>query len=83
MASTRLPGKPLRDINGKPMLQHVFERALESGATEVVIATDDARIADAAESFGATVCMTGEHHQSGTERIAEVAEIMSAWEARG
>jgi len=75
-ASTRLPGKPLRDINGKPMLQHVFERALESGATEVVIATDDARIADAAESFGATVCMTGEHHQSGTERIAEVAEVM-------
>lgn len=75
-ASVRLPGKPLVEINGKPMIQHVHERACESGATEVVIATDDARIADAADAFGAVVCMTGDHHASGTERIAEVADIM-------
>jgi len=75
-ASTRLPAKALREINGKPMLQHVYERGLESAATEVVIATDDERIADAAEAFGATVCMTGDQHQSGTERIAEVADLL-------
>ena len=75
-ASTRLPGKALLDINGKPMLQHVYERGLESEASEVVIATDDERIAGAAEEFGATVCMTGNQHQSGTERIAEVADLM-------
>ncbi len=75
-ASTRLPGKALLDINGKPMLQHVYERGVESGASEVVVATDDDRIADAAEGFAATVCMTGEHHRSGTERIAEVAELL-------
>ncbi|MDH3532556.1 MAG: 3-deoxy-manno-octulosonate cytidylyltransferase [Gammaproteobacteria bacterium] len=74
-ASTRLPGKPLRDILGKPMLQHVYERGCESSADEVIIATDDERIATAAESFGATVCMTGSQHQSGTERIAEVADV--------
>lgn len=74
-ASTRLPGKPLRQILDKPMLQHVYERGCESSATEVLIATDDERIAAAAEAFGATVCMTGTHHQSGTERIAEVADI--------
>ena len=74
--STRLPGKPLVDIRGKPMIQHVHERALDSAASEVVIATDDERIAQAAESFGATVCMTSDQHQSGTERIAEVADIM-------
>jgi 3-deoxy-manno-octulosonate cytidylyltransferase (CMP-KDO synthetase) len=75
-ASTRLPGKPLRDINGKPMLQHVHERAVESSAREVVIATDDERIARAAEDFGARVCMTGDHHASGTERIAEVCDLL-------
>ena len=75
-ASTRLPGKPLIELNGKPMIQHVYERGCESGAVEVVIATDDDRIADAAESFSATVCMTGPDHQSGTERIAEVADLM-------
>ena len=69
-ASVRLPGKALRDIGGKPMIQHVYERGTESAATEVVIATDDERIAEAAEAFGAVVCMTGDHHQSGTERIA-------------
>ncbi len=75
-ASTRLPGKALLDIHGKPMLQHVWERGTESGASEVIIATDDERIADAAESFGATVCMTGDQHRSGTERIAEVADLL-------
>ena len=75
-ASTRLPGKPLRDINGKPMIEHVYRRGLESSAREVVIATDDERIADAAESFGAAVCMTGDQHRSGTERIAEVADLL-------
>lgn len=75
-ASTRLPGKALLDICGKPMLQHVYERGTESKAREVVIATDDDRIAEAAEAFNATVCMTSDSHQSGTERIAEVAELL-------
>ena len=75
-ASVRLPGKPLLAIHGKPMLQHVWERGTESDATEVVIATDDERIAEAAEGFGAVVCMTAVDHRSGTERIAEVADIM-------
>jgi len=72
-ASTRLPGKPLLDLGGKPMLQHVYERALESGAGSVVVATDDERIAGASRAFGATVWMTSARHRSGTERIAEVA----------
>ncbi len=75
-ASVRLPGKALREILGKPLIRHVYERGAESRAREVIIATDDERIADAAETFGATVCMTGDHHGSGTERIAEVADIM-------
>lgn len=75
-ASTRLPGKPLRDIGGKPMLEHVWLRGRESDASEVVIATDDERIASAAEAFGALVCMTGNQHRSGTERIAEVADLL-------
>ena len=76
-ASTRLPGKPLREINGKPMIEHVYRRGRESCARDVVIATDDDRIADACEIFGATVCMTGDQHRSGTERIAEVADLMN------
>lgn len=75
-ASTRLPGKALRELGGKPMLQHVYERGSQSAATEVVIATDDVRIADAAAAFGATVCMTCNQHRSGTERIAEVADLL-------
>ena len=75
-SSTRLPGKALVDIGGKPMIEHVYERGTESAASEVVIATDDERIAEAAEACGATVCMTADHHSSGTERIAEVADIM-------
>lgn len=71
-ASTRLPGKPLLDIGGKPMLQHVYERACASGAEEVIIATDDARVAETARAFGATVEMTRATHQSGTDRLAEV-----------
>jgi 3-deoxy-manno-octulosonate cytidylyltransferase (CMP-KDO synthetase) len=74
-ASSRLPGKPLLDIAGKPMIQHVYERAQESLADEIIIATDDHRIADIASSFGADVCMTSEHHPSGTDRLAEVAKV--------
>ena len=73
-ASSRLPGKPLAKIAGKPMLAHVWERALQSGAVGVVIATDDARIEAAARDFGADVCMTAPTHASGTDRIAEVAD---------
>lgn len=69
--SKRLPGKALLEIAKKPMLQHVYERALQSGAESVVIATDDEKIKKVAEDFGATVCMTSSEHQSGTERIAE------------
>lgn len=72
-ASERLPGKPLRLIGGKPMLQHVYERATESTASDVVIATDDERIAAAANSFSAKCCMTSRAHMSGTDRLAEVA----------
>lgn len=75
-ASTRLPGKPLREIRGKPMLEHVWRRGRESDAREVVVATDDTRIAAVAENFGAAVCMTGGQHRSGTERIAEVADLL-------
>ncbi|MGH8584866.1 MAG: 3-deoxy-manno-octulosonate cytidylyltransferase [Gammaproteobacteria bacterium] len=71
--SSRLPGKPLLDIAGKPILQHVFERARESGAARVVVATDDERIKARAEAFGATVCITAPEHASGTDRIAEAA----------
>ena len=73
-ASTRLPGKTLLDIAGKPMIQHVFERATESEATQVIIATDDQRIASAVKAFGADVCMTKTNHSSGTDRLAEVAQ---------
>jgi 3-deoxy-manno-octulosonate cytidylyltransferase (CMP-KDO synthetase) len=74
-ASERLPGKPLRQIAGKRLLQHVFERAVESEAREVIVATDDHRIDEAAKEFGASVCMTGTHHRSGTERLAEVSRL--------
>ncbi len=79
-ASTRLPGKPLRDIDGKTMLQHVYERALQSGADEIVVATDDERIAVVAHGFGAEVCMTSAAHGSGTDRLAEVAHTLN-WDA--
>lgn len=72
--ATRLPGKPLRLIAGLPMVQHVYQRALESGAEEVIVATEHELVAQMARSFGATVCMTGEQHLCGTDRIAEVVE---------
>ncbi|MDH5765792.1 MAG: 3-deoxy-manno-octulosonate cytidylyltransferase [Gammaproteobacteria bacterium] len=72
-ASTRFEGKPLVDISGKPMLRYVYDCALASGAEQVVIATDDERIQQAAEGFGATVCMTSPDHPSGTDRLAEVS----------
>ncbi|WP_042012053.1 3-deoxy-manno-octulosonate cytidylyltransferase [Aeromonas fluvialis] len=71
-ASTRLPGKPLADIHGKPMVQHVVEKALQSGADRVIVATDDARVQHALQTTGVEVCMTSADHQSGTERLAEV-----------
>ena len=74
--SQRLPGKPLREIAGKPMLQHVFDRANESDASRIVIATDDQRIADIAREFGAEVCETSNRHRSGTERLAEVSQLL-------
>lgn len=71
--STRLPGKPLQDIQGKPMVQRVWEQASHSSATRVVIATDDARIESVAREFGAQVCMTSADHPSGTDRLQQVA----------
>jgi len=72
-ASSRLPGKPLQDIAGKPMVQHVWQQAKKSSAARVVIATDDARIFAVCQSFGAEVLMTRVEHNSGTDRLAEVA----------
>lgn len=72
-ASTRYPGKVLADIHGKPMIQHVYERAAASGAKAVWVATDDARVEEAARAFGAQVCMTSPEHQSGSDRLAETA----------
>ncbi len=71
-ASTRFPGKPLVELAGKPMVQHVYERSMESGADRVIIATDDPRIEAAAKSFGAEVVMTSPDHPSGTDRLQEV-----------
>ncbi|MBX5462938.1 MAG: 3-deoxy-manno-octulosonate cytidylyltransferase [Steroidobacteraceae bacterium] len=71
--STRLPGKALISLAGKPMIQWVHERARCSSAAEVIIATDDPRIVAAAQEFGAAVELTASTHQSGTDRIAEVA----------
>jgi 3-deoxy-manno-octulosonate cytidylyltransferase (CMP-KDO synthetase) len=73
-ASTRLPGKPLVDINGKPMVVHVLERARESGAERVIVATDNEEVREAVQAVGGEVCMTRADHQSGTERLAEVVE---------
>lgn len=72
-ASSRLPGKPLADIAGKPMVQRVYERASESSAERVVVATDDMRVAEAVRAFGGEVCMTSAEHASGTDRLQEVA----------
>ena len=72
--STRLPGKPLMQIAGKPMIWHVYMQASKSKATNVIVATDDKRISECCEAFGAKVCMTSSKHTSGSDRIAEVAE---------
>ncbi|MCR4345903.1 MAG: 3-deoxy-manno-octulosonate cytidylyltransferase [Sulfuricaulis sp.] len=71
-ASTRLPGKPLADVAGKPLIQRVHDCAKKSGAAQIVVATDDERIRAAAEGFGASVVMTSIEHRSGTDRLAEV-----------
>ncbi len=73
-SSTRLPGKPLLDVSGKSMIQRVWEQAVKSAASRVIIATDDQRIENAARQFGAEVCMTRDDHTSGTDRLAEVAD---------
>lgn len=73
-ASSRLPGKPLVDIDGDPMVLHVWRRACASAASRVVVATDDSRIGDALAPHGAEVLMTRADHASGTDRLAEVAE---------
>jgi 3-deoxy-manno-octulosonate cytidylyltransferase (CMP-KDO synthetase) len=71
-ASTRLPGKLLAEIEGKPMIQHVWERAMKSGASQVLVATDDERIKSVCAGFGARAELTAKSHRSGTERIAEL-----------
>jgi len=73
--STRLPGKPLLDIAGKPMIAHVCDRAQEAEADEIIVATDDERIFQAVGDLGFKALMTRTDHQSGTERIAEVARL--------
>lgn len=77
--STRLPGKPLADLNGQPMIQHVYERAARArGIDRVLVATDDARIRTAVEQFGGEAVMTRADHRSGTDRVAEVAAGLDA-----
>jgi 3-deoxy-manno-octulosonate cytidylyltransferase (CMP-KDO synthetase) len=75
-ASSRLPGKPLRDIKGKTMIQRVWQQSCKSSAARVVIATDDQRIEEAATAFGAEVCITRDDHTSGTDRLQEVAQTL-------
>ncbi|EIK53897.1 3-deoxy-manno-octulosonate cytidylyltransferase [Stutzerimonas stutzeri TS44] len=75
-ASSRLPGKPLQDIVGKPMIQHVWEQASRSAAQRVVVATDDERILAACAAFGAEAVLTRAEHNSGTDRLAEVASLL-------
>ena len=78
-ASTRLPGKPLADIAGRPMVLWAAQRAREAGAAKVIVAADDARIVDCAQAAGFEALLTSPAHTSGTERLAEVAERMD-WE---
>lgn len=72
--STRLPGKPLRRLGDRTLIEHVARRALDSGARSVVVATDDVRIADVLRDAGVTICMTRDDHVSGSDRLAECAE---------
>jgi 3-deoxy-manno-octulosonate cytidylyltransferase (CMP-KDO synthetase) len=76
-AATRLPGKPLAQIHGRPLIQWVWECARTSGAASVIVATDDERIREAASAFGADSVLTSAAHASGTDRIAEVARARS------
>src|SRR6202007_1606065 len=79
--STRFPGKPLHAIAGKPLLKHVWERCLRAkNLDSVVIATDDMRIASAAFDWGAEVALTSPRHQSGTDRVAEIAKKSKGFE---
>lgn len=75
--STRLPGKPLADIAGKPMVVRVAERAVEAGAQQVVVATDDERIKVAVEASGVAACLTSVDHPTGTDRLAEAAKLLA------
>ncbi len=75
-ASSRLPGKPLADIAGLSMIERVYRQAEKSGAQRVVIATDDSRVQQVCQGFGAEVCMTSPSHNSGTERLAEVVSLL-------
>lgn len=75
--STRLPGKPLIELGGKPMIEHVYARARESGVEAIVLATDNERVAQTARGFGAQVHMTSADHPSGSDRIAEVAHALN------
>lgn len=79
-ASTRFPGKPLAMLRGRSLLRHVYERAKHCGADEVLVATDDMRIARAAQDFGAEAVMTSGKHASGSDRVAEVAR-QRGWSA--
>lgn len=74
--SERLPGKPLLDIAGQPMIQHVYERAVASKAADVVVATDDDRVRQVVEGFGGKCCMTSPEHPSGTDRLQEVCRVL-------
>jgi len=74
--STRLPGKPLLDIAGKPMIQHVYERALEAGAASVTVATDNLQVEEVVRGFGGNACLTSDRHVSGTDRLAEAVQII-------
>ena len=77
--SSRLPGKPLLDIVGKPMIQHVYERALQvAGVAEVWVATDDQRVEKAVQAFGGKAIMTRNDHESGTDRLVEVMHKVEA-----
>ncbi|QIQ21825.1 3-deoxy-manno-octulosonate cytidylyltransferase [Zophobihabitans entericus] len=73
-ASTRLPGKPLADIAGKPMVIRVMEQALKSGANRVIVATDNQDVFNTVKQLGGEVCLTSDKHNSGTERLAEVID---------
>jgi len=80
-ASSRLPGKALADIHGSPMIAHVVDRARESSASRVIVATDDQRIADAVADYDCEVCMTRVDHESGSDRLAEVVDKLDISDA--